>query len=328
MATHVDDCNAACTSFSRDPETEAMRFKSSISTNFEYKEKDPRHRANLLGMTIHYNVNEGYVKLSVKLKILQALERYGLTDANPSKTPMATNALQIFERDTSDPPETAPWPYAHLVGELLWMATILRVDIAFATNLLARYMHRPKLIHWSAAQRVLRYLKATMEIGIVFRINGDDTPTAYSDSDWAGDLSDRKSVTGYVFMFKGGPVAWKSRKQTAVAKSTAEAEYVAVSACAQEAIWFRQFFAEINRPFSKPFVIHTDNQAAIQMTENPVYLSKTKHIDIAAHHVRDEVDKGSICLVHTPGDKNPADILTKPLGSVRHYACMDLLGMA
>lgn len=162
----------------------------------------------------------------------------------------------------------------------------------------------------------------------MYRVNGDSQLVAFSDSDWAGDSQDRKSVTGYVFMFKGGPITWKSRKQTVVAKSTAEAEYLSVSSCAQEAIWFRHFLEEINRPLlDKPLDIFVDNQAALQMTQNPVYLSKTKHIDIPVHHIRDEVTRGRIRLLHIGGTENPADLLTKPLPPNNHLHCIRLLGM-
>ncbi|KAL5492724.1 hypothetical protein ACEPAI_4171 [Sanghuangporus weigelae] len=152
--------------------------------------------------------------------------------------------------------------------------------------------------------------------------------TAFSDSDWAGDATDRKSVSGYVLMYGGGPIAWKSRKQSVVVKSTAEAEYISVSGCAQEAIWFRHLLEELGMGLGdEPLDIHIDNQAAILMTKNPVYLSKTKHINIPAHHICDEVTKGRICLIHVSGNQNLADILTKPLGSIAHENCLSLLGM-
>lgn len=129
-------------------------------------------------------------------------------------------------------------------------------------------------------------------------------------------------------MLNGGPVAWRSRKQTVVAKSSSEAEYLAVSNCACEAIWFRNFFSEIGRGFNdRPLPIYVDNQAAIQMSQDPVYMSKTKHIDIAAHHIRDEVSKGKLHLLKIDGKSNPADILTKPLPSELHYRCIQFLGM-
>ncbi|KAL5493039.1 hypothetical protein ACEPAI_4487 [Sanghuangporus weigelae] len=327
LATHVDDCNAKCTTFSGEPMAETDCFKNGIGQFFDFKEKNPTIENVVLGMNVHLRREEGTIKLTVWQKIERALSKYGLADALTVKTPMAVAALTVFDRDKGEQFKNPPWPYSQLVGELLWMATILRIDIAFAANVLARYMHKPGRVHWVAARRVLQYLKGTKDLGLIYRFDGSEIPIAYSDSNWAGDLSDRKSTTGFLFMLKGGPVAWKSRKQSVVAKSTAEAEYIALSACAQEGIWFRNFFSEINHTFQQPLLIYIDNQPALQMIKNPVYLSKTKHIDIPIHHIRDEVQKGRIKLVHLPGNENPADILTKPFSVEKHRNCLVLLGM-
>lgn len=329
VGTHVDDCTASCRSNSDDREAESIRFKQDVAKHFKFKQKDPRQRANLLGLTVYYDISNGTVKLAVPLKIDRLVVFCGLQDDIPARTPMIQDALKIFREDDSEAPDPTPWPYSHLIGTLLWIGTNVRVDIAFTVNVLARFMKKPKLIHWEAALRVVSYLKGTRDLGIVYRTGGEERPIGYSDSDWARDLMDCKSVGGYVFMLNGGPIAWRSRKQTVVATSTAEAEYRAVSSCACEAIWFRHFFEEINRRFgSSPVIIHIDNQAALQMTENPVYLSKTKHIDIPVHHIRDEVSKGRITLKHIKGTANPADILTKPLNPHAHEMCVKLLGMS
>lgn len=327
LATHVDDCNAKCTLFSGELTSEAKRFKCDIGRYFQFKEKDPNDETVVLGMNAKFDASNKCVKLTVRQKIERALDKYGLNDTPPVRTPMATRALTVFDCDRGERFDNPPFPYAQLVGELLWMATILRVDIAFAVNVLARYMHKPGRIHWMAARRVLLYLKGTSDLGLVYRFESSELPIAYADADWGGDLTDRKSTTGFVVMVKGAPVSWKSKKQTVVAKSTAEAEYIAVSACAQEVVWLRNFFSEVNRTLTEATSIYTDNDPALEMTENPVNLSKTKHIDIPVHHVRDEVKKGRIKLIHVPGAENPADMLTKPLGVEKHYACIAALGM-
>lgn len=258
---------------------------------------------------------------------MQMLRKYGLEDANPVSTPMIRNALTIFDDDTTGEVNPPPWPYSQLMGELLWIGTVLRVDITFAVNVLARYSQKPMQVDWDAVKRVLWYLKGTSDLGIVYSFDDDSQPEGYTYSDLAGDKADRKSTMGFVFTFKGGPVAWKSKKQSVVAKSTAEAEYIALSFCASEALWVRNFFSEIKRPFGdSPITIHVDNQSAIDLAKDPVHLSKTKHIDIHVHHVRDEVAKGRILVEHVPGTANPADILTKPLDPT-HKKCVALLRM-
>ncbi|KAL5526219.1 hypothetical protein ACEPAG_7558 [Sanghuangporus baumii] len=279
-------------------------------------------------MSVYYDKSLNSVKISVPLKIKRALERYNLVNICPAVTPMEKNALKEFDADTSDPPVSPPWPYSALIGELLWIASVVRPDIAFTVNVLSRYNKSPKQIHWEAAKRVLSYLKGTEDLGIIYQASDDANPVGYSDSDYAGDWADRKSTTGFVFMFKGGPVHWQSKKQTVVAKSTAEAEYIAVSTAAIEAIWLQHFFKEINRSYKdEPVVIHVDNDPAIKIAEEPIYLSKTKHINIQVHHIRDEVAKNRIALRPIASSDNPADIFTKPLDTLSHRRCVALLGM-
>lgn len=282
----------------------------------------------VLGMTVKLDEQSNKVKLSIGMKIDVMLDRYNLKDAKPADSPMLSNALVTFERDTSDGFEQPPWPYSKLIGELLWIGNTVRPDIAFAVNTLARHLKKPKACHWEAAKRVLRYLKGTRDLGITYHASDDGSPTGYSDSDWATDPTDRKSTSGYVFMYAGGAISWKSRKQAVVATSTAEAEYLAVSIAASEAKWIRSFFGEIGQVQQLPTTIFVDNMAAILMTQNPVYYSKTKHIDLRAHHIRDEVSKSTIQLHHIQGTLNPADVLTKPLSPILHKKCVELLGMS
>lgn len=329
IASHVDDLNCCCISPASSPRNaEAERFKVQLGNKFKFKEKDAREKANILGMTVSCDDVQGTVKLSVEQKIARSLERYSMENANPVRTPMDSNAFKIFDDDTSEAPDPTPWPYSQLIGELLWIATVVRIDIAFAVNSLARFARKPKKCHWEAAKRVLRYLAGTKDLGLVYRTGGDMRPVGYADSDWAGDKSDRKSISGFVFMLGGGPVDWQSKKQTVVAKSTAEAEYISVSSAACEAIWMRNFFAEINRDLgNSPLYIHVDNNAAIEIARDPVYISSTKHIDIQVHHIRDEISKNRIALLHVASEDNPADILTKPLDFEKHTRCIRLLNM-
>ena len=231
---------------------------------------------------------------------------------------METNSMELFERDENSGFSEPPWPYKQLIGELLWIGTIARPDICFAVNTLARYAKEPKEIHWEAAKRVLRYLKGSRNLGISYGGSADEHVVGYSDSDWGGDRSDRKSISGFVFMYNGGPIVWKSKKQSIVATSTAEAEYIAVSAATNEAKWLKTFFGEIGQAPKGPIRLHVDNMAVINMARNPVYQSKTKHIDIRAHHVRDETANGTIQLEYIRTDLNPADVFTKPLSPALH----------
>ena len=181
----------------------------------------------------------------------------------------------------------------------------------YKARLVARFSSKPNRSHWVAAKRVLRYLKGTMNYGLLY--SGDSDVLAYSDADWVGDVDDRKSTSGYMFQIAGGPVSWKSRKQDTVALSTAEAEYVALSSAAQECIWLQRLLCELGKPLGGPTVILEDNQSSIAMARNPQFHGRAKHIDIKHHFVRERVSDGSIELKYCPTNEMVADILTKGL---------------
>ena len=243
-----DDIQATCTSLAGETDKVTNQLREDLRTLFEFKEKDTKLMAKVLGMTVHYDEENRRVKISVGMKIDAILEQYNMKDAKITDSPMLPNTLALFERDTSEGFDQPPWPYAKLVGELLWIGNTVRPDIAFAVNVLARQLKKPKNCHWEAAKRVLRYLKGTRDLGITYCASNEQPVVGYSDSDWGTDPVDRKSTAGHVFMYAGGAIAWKSRKQTVVATSTAEAEYLAVSAATNEAKWLRSFFSEIGHP--------------------------------------------------------------------------------
>ena len=134
---------------------------------------------------------------------------------------------------------------------------------------------------------------------------------AYCDSDWAQDPDDRKSVTGYVIYAQGGPVVWKSKKQATVARSSAEAEYVALADTISELLWIKMALSELKVPITGEIEIHIDNDAAKSMAENPVNHERTKHIDTAFHFIREVVEAKVVSLYHVNTKKNIADLFTK-----------------
>ena len=327
VGRHVDDMHALTIS-SNPAVSLQQRFEQDIGTKYSFTRKDLTEPVTHLGWTMHAQPDRTCI--GVGNKIRRMADRYQLTDANYVATPMATDALELFNADTSQAYEDPPFPYRNAVGELMWIATHARPDIAYAAHVLARHMKAPKMIHWKAVSRVIKYLMHTADISINYYPDSSSTsnlPVGYSDSDWGRDPADRKSVSGFVFMLAGGPISWKVRRQAVVAKSTAEAEYIAVSQATCEALWLRNLFQELGRPFPGPVDIYTDNTAAEQMAHNPVRHNRTKHIDIQAHHIRDEVRKRRVEIRHISGNTNPADIFTKPLPKAAHYQCLKALGM-
>ena len=219
--------------------------------------------------------------------------------------------------------------YQSAVGSLLYLSSWTRPDIAYAVGSVARFCSNPSKEHWTAVKRIFRYLKGTYNYGIVYSRNdhSDDLMIGYSDADFAGDVNDRKSTSGYIFMINGAPVSWKSRKQTCVALSTAEAEYVALANATQEAKWMRQLLKDLQSKLTEPTVLHEDNQSAICIAQNPQYHSKTKHIDIKYHFVREEILNDVIKLRYCPTTDMLADILTKGLTSVKFVQLRELCGL-
>ena len=210
------------------------------------------------------------------------LKKFGMENCEPARTPVSSGLKLLKATDESDSADATM--YQSAVGNLLYLSGWTRPDIAFAVSNVARFWSNPTKEHWSAVKRILRYLKGTAHYGLMY-FTDNNALTGYSDADWAGDVNDRKSTSGYLFMLGGAAVSWKSRKQTCVALSTAEAEYLALAVATQKAVWMRHLLSDIHSGCADPTVIHEDNQSAICIGQNPQYHSRTKHIDIKYHFV-------------------------------------------
>jgi hypothetical protein len=198
------------------------------------------------------------------------------------------------------------------VGGLLYAVTSTRPDIAAAVNQVCRFMQDPGKPHWEAVKRILRYLKGTTENGLL--LGGDSTDLAgYADADWAGDVDKRKSVTGYVFYLGQAPISWNSKLQPTVALSSTEAEYMALAAAAQEALWLRNLLKGMNVQQTNATTIYEDNQGCIKLTKATKDHARTKHIDIRHHFTRDLIEQNQISIEYCPTEEMVADALTKAL---------------
>ena len=219
--------------------------------------------------------------------------------------------------------------YQSAIGSLLYLAIATRPDIAFAVSNAAKFSAQPAKQHWTAVKRILRYLRGTVNLGLVFAPHVSGGIVGYSDADWGGNTSDRKSTSGYLFQVCGAAVSWRSKKQTCVALSTAEAEYMALASATQEAVWLEQLTADfgIGTP-AKTIVIFEDNQSAISMTKNPQFHGRSKHIAIKYHFVRDQVGKGTVKLEYCPTKEMVADILTKGLPKSQFVKLRLMAGIA
>ncbi|KAL0392755.1 UNVERIFIED_CONTAM: Retrovirus-related Pol polyprotein from transposon TNT 1-94, partial [Sesamum radiatum] len=202
--------------------------------------------------------------------------------------------------------------YRSLIGSLLYL-TATRPDIMFATSLLSRFMQSPSQVHYAAAKRILRYLRGTKDFGIWYKSTNDAKLVGYTDSDWAGSVDDMKSTSGYTFSLGSGIFTWASKKQATVAQSSAEAEYIAAAATSNHAIWLRRILEDMGEKQEEPTTIYCDNKSAIAITKNPVQHSRTKHIDIKYHSLREATTRGEIELKYCSTEEQLADIFTKAL---------------
>ncbi|PKI35625.1 hypothetical protein CRG98_044079 [Punica granatum] len=220
---------------------------------------------------------------------------------------------------------TDPAKYRRLIGRLIYL-TITRPEISYSLHILAQFMQEPRQDHWDAAIRVLRYLKQSPGHGIFLR------PTslkleAFSDSDWASCPLTRRSITGYFIMLGGCPVSWKTKKQTTVSRSSAEAEYRAMAATVSEVIWLRNLLSSLEVKLTTPTPLFCDNQAALHIAANPVFHERTKHIEIDYHFVREHLKSSVVATDYLPTRLQLADIFTKALGCDRFRFLLSKLGI-
>lgn len=189
--------------------------------------------------------------------------------------------------------------------------TATRPDIMYSVSLISRYMAKPTEIHLQAAKRILRYLKGTFDYGIMYKKGSSDDLIAYTDSDYVGDLDDRKSTSGYVFLLSSGAVL--SKKQPIVTLSTTDTEFVAAAGCASQAVWMRRVLKQLGHNQKKGTIVMCDNSSTIKLSKNHVMHGRSKHIDVRFHFLRELVKGGTIELLHCGTKEQIADVMTKPL---------------
>ncbi|KAJ9516322.1 hypothetical protein QJQ45_001053 [Haematococcus lacustris] len=254
---------------------------------------------------------QGTLQLDQQQYIKELLSTYSMTEAHSKAVPMAPGTKLVKEGDALD---TAHHSYSALVGSLLYLSCCTRPDIAYAVGALARHMASPTQQHWAAAKTVLSYLKGTASQGLVF--GGNDSLQGYCDADYAGDKDTARSTTGYVFTLHGAAISWSSRLQPTVAMSTAEAEYMAASGAVKEAVWLRKLMQHLGLPGSCVNIM-CDNQAALQLLNNPMASARSKHISVHHHFARERAARGEVMFTYCSTSEMAADVMTKPLAAVK-----------
>ena len=292
-------------------------FRKRFEKRFDLKSDD--HIDVYLGNRLLHDRAKGTVTVSQEHYLLACLEKFGLANCNGVDKPM-TSRLTI--QDQPENVNTADQEhYRGMVGSLLYLASWTRPDIAFAVSELSRFVSNPGKPHLEAAKRVFRYLKKTMNLGLVFRSSASlpghpeiqpNTLWGYVDSDWAGCPDSRRSTSGFVFMLNGAAISWRSKRQPTVALSSAEAEFISASAMVQEVIFLRKFLGNLGFPQTAPTPVFADNETCIAWSEGSVGGSeRAKHVDLRMHFVHEARAAGHLQLHKIDSQLNGADILTK-----------------
>uniref|UniRef100_A0A2N9FA36 CCHC-type domain-containing protein n=1 Tax=Fagus sylvatica TaxID=28930 RepID=A0A2N9FA36_FAGSY len=323
LLLYVDDMLIAAKSM-----CEVKRLKSLLHKEFEMKDLGAAKK--ILGMEIRRDRETRKLWLSQKNYIRKVLEKFSMLDAKPVSTSLANH----FRLSGSQCPKNeeeienmSKVPYASAVGCLMYAMVCTRPDLAHAVSTVSRYMANPGREHWNAVKWIFRYLKGTAEHGILFsRQPGTNSVVGYVDADYAGEVDDRRSTTGFVFTLSGGPICWKSTLQSIVAMSTTEAEYMAVAEAAKEALWLKGLVKELGLN-QGGVQMHCDSQSAIYLAKNQVYHARTKHIDVRFHKIRELIVTGDIVLEKVHTSENAADMLTKPITTAKFKHCLDLVNV-
>lgn len=326
--THTDDVLSASSS-----KEEALRVMKEFADKWDLKDVDELQL--LLGLTVE-RFDNGDVGITQTAYFEKVLRHFGFWDLSPLSTPLPphtqvhANAAPLSEADIAFMKDK---PFRPVLGTLIWGSSGTRPDISFACGALGHIQSRPNPEHWRLLVGVCRYVRGTLDYGILYRsldVDGPGKglkPLGYVDADWAGCIDSRRSTSGYIFLMGGAPVSWSSKRQAVVALSSTEAEYISLARGSQQAMWMKNFLSEINLAQPPPFLLNGDNLGSLSLTETTKGHGLSKHIDIRYHYIRDRVKEGDIAVRAVRTTENVADILTKALPRVAHERFVREMGL-
>ncbi|KAE8732274.1 hypothetical protein F3Y22_tig00002237pilonHSYRG01326 [Hibiscus syriacus] len=296
-----------------DDEAEILQTKENLSVRFQMKELG--QLKHFLGLEVD-RTHEG-IFLCQQKYAKDLLKRFGMLECKSTSTPMEPN-IKMCAHEGKDLEDATM--YQQLVGSLIYL-TLTRPDISYAVGVMSRYMQNPKKPHLEAVRRILRYVKNTIDYGLLYKKGEDCKLVGYCDDDYAGDHDTRRSTTGYVFKLGSGIISWCSKRQPTVSLSTTEAEYRAAAMAAQESTWLIQLMNNLHQPVDYAIPLYCDNQSTIRLAENHVFHARTKHVEAHYHFVREKVLQEEIEMRQIKTDEQIADLFTKSLsvGKFEHF---------
>lgn len=304
--------------------SEITTLKNDLGKIFEMKDLGPA--SVMLGIEISRDRKNRKLTVNQEHYTNEVLKRFQMENTRSAYTPMDKSIFNQLD-DTGEPAPPSI-PYRQAIGSLIYLVSCTRPDLAFAVRKLSQYLESPLNHHWVAVKRVLRYLWTTRTKGLTYDGKKGTNVIGYSDSDYAGCRVSRKSTSGYVFLLAGAAISWKSKKQSVVATSSCEAEYVAICLAAKEAIWLARLIVDLGEKKKSTGVpLRVDNNGASSLAKNPTINERTKHIDVQYHFVRQCNQKGLISIERCDTRNQVADTLTKPLQRISHEKLSQMQGL-
>ena len=307
LLIHIDNCILTGSSAKLIAE-----YKSKLNQCYALTDLGPVHW--LLGIKITCNHLAWTISLAQRSYIDSILKCFSLTDAKAYAMPIVPGAVYSRGDSPANQAKDAHMktvPYREAIGSLMYASITTWPDISFAVGMLSRFLDNPGRAHWESMKRIFRYLSGTRNFELTYGVEHHNL-VGYTDADRAVQ-EHRHAISGTVFLMDGGAISWSSQKQELVTLSTAEAEYVATTHAAKEAIWLCQLIFELFPSLKLMTSLYCDNQAAIWLTTNDNYHTHTKHIDIRYHFIWQVIASGALWLVYCLTDDMTADILTKGL---------------
>lgn len=293
--------------------------------NGAFKMKDLGPAKSCIGIRIRQTGKS--IELDQTHYVLEILERFGMADCKPVQNPCDTNQKLSKELVNDGNSLVDIVPYQEAVGSLLFLMQATRPDIAFAVNNVSRFNGNHSEIHWQAVKRIFRYLRGTTELRLRYTSDNAEEMHAFTDADWASEVDDRRSCSGYVLKMANAAISWASKRQPIVALSSTEAEYIALSSAVKEIIWTRQLLEEIDGKLGRPTTLYCDNQSTIKLAASDAFRPRTKHIDIRFHHVREKIEDKTIDVDFLSTTKMIADSLTKAVNKEKVKFCTIGMGL-
>ncbi|KAI3056906.1 hypothetical protein CBS147353_11111 [Aspergillus niger] len=309
IAVYVDDLLIVGPS-----SAEIKKIQRSLRNRFQMTDLGPC--SYYLGMSVQRDRQNRMLYLSQEAYIDKVAHQFGISSGAPVSTPIETSPLLENSPGYGCSPDQSV-TYQRIVGSLMYIMLGTRGDVAYAVSMASRYLANPGPQHMNLARRILRYLNGTKGLRLTYK-GQPQMLKGFTDADWGGCRNTRRSTAGYLFNIGSGAISWQSKRQSVVALSTCEAEFLGQTQATKEAIWLRRLLNELNMSQGKAAtIICGDNQGAIALSSNPQYHSRTKHMEIQRKWQGEVQDLGAVALKYVPTTEQIADGFTKPLARER-----------